>query len=60
MERWARGPLGARGVDFYCICVDELAVALRFGEMFEMFSCVHGHIPSPEHMPNFGQLGCSG
>jgi hypothetical protein len=59
MEHWARGPLG-RGVDFLCICVDTLQTAQTFQRLFQFQGCVNGWIPSPQAMPSFGQLGCSG
>jgi hypothetical protein len=59
MERWARGPFGAH-VRFVCACVDAQSVAVAFGKMFQLAAVVNAHIPSREHFPDFGQLGCSG
>ena len=59
MERWARGPFGAH-VRFICACVDAQNVAVAFGQMFQLAAVVNAHIPSREHFPDFGQLGCSG
>lgn len=60
MEQWAGGPLGAAGVAFLCVCVDELQVALSFGRMFRFTRALNAWIPRRADMPTFGQLGCSG
>jgi hypothetical protein len=43
-----------------CACVDSEEVAIAFGKMFQLRAVINGHIPSQEHYPDFGQLGCSG
>lgn len=60
MERWAQGPLGDTGVDFYCVCVDDIEVATSFSRMFKFMKVVNCWIPSQDAMPSYGQLGCSG
>jgi hypothetical protein len=59
MERWARGPYGA-STSFVMACVDARDVAVAFGKMFQLQAVVNGWIPGGKHMPDFGQLGCSG
>jgi hemerythrin len=60
MERWARGSLRDAGVDFYCVCVDEVDVAINFGRLFQFKNVINCWIPSERDMPSYGQLGCSG
>ena len=43
-----------------CACVDSQEVAIAFGKMFQLRAVINGHIPSQEHYPDFGQLGCGG
>jgi hypothetical protein len=58
MEHWARS---LPTVQFLCVCVDALGVALQFERMFQFQSVVNAHIPSRGYMPvGYGQLGCSG
>lgn len=59
MELWAQGPLGGH-VDFLCVCVESLEVALMFGRMFKFQHVTNCWIPNPADMPRYGQLGCSG
>jgi len=59
MEAWAR--LYGEAVQFLCVCVESMEVALAFSQMFDFKAAVNSYIPERSYMPvGFGQLGCSG
>lgn len=58
MEKWAKS---IPNVQFLCICVESIRVAIAFHYMFEFDACVNAFIP-PQVFGSlgYGQLGCSG
>eukprot|EP00968_Pinguiococcus_pyrenoidosus_P001176 scaffold53_cov193-Pinguiococcus_pyrenoidosus.AAC.13 len=59
MEKWASSNVWP-SIVFLCISVVGRPTALMFERSFGLDAVTNAYIKDKEHMPRFGQLGCSG